>query len=381
MSASAARLRAFAILVPICSTALCLLALEIGLRVAIFSDTFGVAKVQEPRHYADPWLDDDYWKLRFMLMDSRNSSSGVEPGQVKYAMHAQLGWAPKVTEENPRGIVTDRPDEAAELGSPVLFFGDSYVDGPEPMPNKLPQLLDPRVPERRVLNYGVSGYGVDQIYLRFLDTLGQYDHPIVLIGIQDRDLDRSILTFRGGQKPLLNIENGELVVGNLPIRDAATFVAENPIELDSYLLRLILLRVRMLGAEAWVDRMLGYDQRQEFKLRLNRRILEALKERAVASGIRLHVVLFYVQNDMYEVNWREVFLKDTLEELGIQYFDTKTYLLNLVAARGGAVGDYWDDQHGHPNREGNLAFAEGIAAWLEDLEAVPAQLSSSVPAR
>ena len=134
--------------------------------------------------------------------------------------------------------------------------------------------LTPLVPERTVLNYGVSGYGVDQIYLRFLDTFGHYDDPIVLIGIQDRDLDRSILTIRGRQKPQLRIENDELVVGNLPIRDTTIFVEENPIELDSYLLRLVLLRVRMLGAEAWVDRLLGYDQRQELKLRLNRRILE-----------------------------------------------------------------------------------------------------------
>jgi hypothetical protein len=265
--------------------------------------------------------------------------------------------------------VTDQPYEADELGSAVLFFGDSYVDGPEPMPNKLPQLLDPLVHERRVLNYGVSGYGVDQIYLRFLDTFEQYDDPIVLIGIQDRDLDRTILTIRNRQKPLLSIENGELVAGNLPIGDAAKFVEENPVEFNSYLLRLILLRVRMLGAEALVDRMLGYDQRQELKLRLNRRILEALKDRAVASGIRLYVVLFYVESDMYEENWREVFLKDTLNEIGIPYFDTKTYLLDLIAVRGGAVGDYWSDQHGHPNRDGNLAFAQGIAAWLEEIAA------------
>ena len=84
---------------------------------------------------------------------------------------------------------------------------------------------------------------------------------------------------------------------------------------------------------------------------------------------------------MYEVDWREVFLKDTLDELGIQYFDTKTYLLDLLAARGGTVGDYWDDQHGHPNREGNLAFAEGIAAWLEEIETAKGELRSASSTR
>mgnify|MGYP003576692882 CR=1 FL=1 len=343
--------------------------MEIFLRVAIFSQTFGIAKLQQPRHYADAWLDDDFYKLDYILEDSRRVNTQTEPGQVEYAMHARLGWAPKVTEENPLGIVTDQPYEAHELGSPILFFGDSYVDGPEPMPNKLPQLLAPLVPERRVLNYGVSGYGVDQIYLRFLDAFEQHDNPIVLIGIQDRDLDRTILTIRNRQKPLLSIENGELVVGNLPIRDTAEFVEDNPVEINSYLLRFVLIRLRMLGAEALVDRMLGYDQRQELKLQLNRRILEALKERAVASGIQLYVVLFYVENDMYEVDWREVFLKDTLNDLGIQYFDTKTHLLNLLALKGGEVGDYWSDEHGHPNRDGNRVFARGIADWLEEIEA------------
>jgi hypothetical protein len=81
MRASAARLRAFAILVPILAIGLCLLAMEIGLRVAIFSDAFGIAAFQEPRHYADSWLDDDYWKLQFLLADSRSPTKEPEPGK------------------------------------------------------------------------------------------------------------------------------------------------------------------------------------------------------------------------------------------------------------------------------------------------------------
>jgi len=368
MLTSAARTRLFAIFIPIATIALCLGMMEIGLRLAI-SDVFKVSKLRQPRLYTDPWLDDDYYKLTFLWERRHDGKDEPEPGLVRYDVDPLLGWAPKPTKENPLGIVTDMPYNADESGPSILFFGDSMVDGPEPIPNKLPQLLGQLVHGRKVLNYGVNGYGVDQIYLRFLETGKKYHDPIVLVGILDRDLDRTILSFRGGQKPVLSIENGELHVGNLPILDPAEYLRRNPVTIHSYLLRFILLRARPLGGEGLVNRVLGYDQRQELLLRLNRRILEALKEQATSSRMHLYVVLFYAEADMSEKNWREVFLKDSLGELGLPYFDTKTYLLSLIAARGGTIHDYYSPQTGHPNRAGNLAFAQGIAAWLDSMTA------------
>jgi hypothetical protein len=227
-------------------------------------------------------------------------------------------------------------------------------------------LLDPLLKDRRAINYGVSGYGVDQIYLRFLDAYHQFEDPIVLIGITDVDLDRSILSFRNAQKPVLAMENGKLVVRNTPIIDPDEYLRNHPVEIRSYLLRFILIRLRKFGFEASIDKLLGYDKRHELILRLNRRILEGFKEEAVASGIRLYFVLFYAA--MRKEDWRETFLKSTLKELAVPYFDTKTYLLHLLEAEGGSVADYYSVSHGHPNSTANIAIARGLAAWLEEMQ-------------
>ena len=45
-----------------------------------------------------------------------------------------------------------------------------------------------------LLNYGVGGYGVDQIYSRFKNSVDKYNNPFVVMSLMTLDLDRSILT-------------------------------------------------------------------------------------------------------------------------------------------------------------------------------------------
>src|SRR5262245_22399885 len=133
------RLRLFAVFVPLTSLALCLALLEVGLRWGIYSDTFRVDAVRKASYFADAQLDSDFWKLDYLFEDDGKSSSGADetpqppptspPLQVAYGTHPLLGWAPRKSERNPLGIVTDRPYTPASLEPTVLFFGDSYVDG------------------------------------------------------------------------------------------------------------------------------------------------------------------------------------------------------------------------------------------------------------
>jgi lysophospholipase L1-like esterase len=334
--------------------------LEIIFRIALFSDLFGATPLQNARNYADPWLDDDYWKLDFLVRQAKSQKKESPRMEV----HPEYGWIPKTSQANPLGIVTADPESLARPGPALLFFGDSYVDGPEPVENKIPQLLDPMVDSRRVLNLGVSGYGVGQIYLRFMAALQHYDEAVVLIGIQDRDIDRTILTIRNSMKPRLDIVNDELVVRNQPIIDTAIFIENNPVSIRSYVLRFVLIRLRTAFPNSWSERILGYDERHATKLALNRRIFEAFKEEAVTRDIRLFFVLFYVRRDIMSHNWREQYIKETLTELEIPYFDSKEYLLDHLDGDLERVGEFWSDEHGHPNNRGNELFARGIAEFL-----------------
>jgi hypothetical protein len=195
-------------------------------------------------------------------------------------------------------------------------------------------------------------------------ALQHYDEAVVLIGIQDRDIDRTILTIRNSMKPRLDIVNDELVVRNQPIIDTAIFIENNPVSIRSYVLRFVLIRLRTAFPNSWSERILGYDERHATKLALNRRIFEAFKEEAVTRDIRLFFVLFYVRRDIMSHNWREQYIKETLTELEIPYFDSKEYLLDHLDGDLERVGEFWSDEHGHPNNRGNELFARGIAEFL-----------------
>ena len=63
--------------------------------------------------------------------------------------------------------------------------------------------------ENYLLNYGVAGYGVDQIYLLFEQSLELYRRPLVVVSLLRTDLDRTILS---DQKPHFEPHEGKLVL-------------------------------------------------------------------------------------------------------------------------------------------------------------------------
>ena len=130
-----------------------------------------------------------------------------------------------------------RHDAAKNLGSkrPVLIYGDSFAEGFDS------QFIedDKAFPDScGIINYGVSGYGIDQIYLLCRNSVGQYKNPIVVICILDEDLDRSFLSVRDGPKPYFEMDNGgSLKLCGVPVSsDPEDFFLTHPPEIMSYLL-------------------------------------------------------------------------------------------------------------------------------------------------
>lgn len=93
-----------------------------------------------------------------------------------------------------------RHQDAGNIGRrrPVLLFGDSFAAGVGDAESFQNILNHDEAFSRDyyLLNYGVSGYGVDQIYLMLQHTLPLYQRTIVIFSLMTFDLDRSILTFR-----------------------------------------------------------------------------------------------------------------------------------------------------------------------------------------
>jgi hypothetical protein len=161
---------------------------EMGFRTLLFSQVAFMDRFREPSLYADPLTDNDWWKLYHAFNKPTNDTA-------KHS-HPLLGWGSdeKFSKE------TYLHAEAGQVGSrqPVLLYGDSFTHCLTASEDCFHGILnsDPEFSKGHyLLNYGVLGYGVDQIYLLLQNSLPNYHKPVVAVGIYTGDLNRSILSF------------------------------------------------------------------------------------------------------------------------------------------------------------------------------------------
>jgi hypothetical protein len=335
--------------------------LEGVLRLALFSETFAVPALRQPWRYADSGYEDDFWKLAFLFRAG-------EKAQRVGRLDPVLGWAPETGPGNPFGLISDRPYRVEDLRRPVLFYGDSFVAGATPeISARIPQQLGHLMPQRSVLNYGVGGFGVDQIYLRFRESAGQFRDAVALAGILTQDLDRGILAIRTGQKPYFDLEAGRLALRGLPIlASTRAYVEAHPPQIRSYLWRLVTFRLRPLLPEALFDRLFGFDALHEKKLAVNRALIAALRDEAQRLGMPLYAVLFLSREEFAQPTWREGFLRRTFDELGIPCFDTRPAIEAHMRATGETLDTLYFTDNGHPNALGNAVIAKGLRDFLAE---------------
>jgi hypothetical protein len=104
------------------------------------------------------------------------------------------------------------------VNAPVLAVGDSFTIGPGydsavAWPRQLADMI--RSP---VINAGVGGYGVDQMYLYLKVLLERVTPSLVLFAFIPDDLRRAELsTFHSAPKPYFDVENDSLVLRNVPV--------------------------------------------------------------------------------------------------------------------------------------------------------------------
>jgi len=332
---------------------------ELLLRAGIAA---GVERLRQPSLYADPRADDDYWLLQYRWKLKDNMPKG---GYV----HSTLGWAPRKTADNPLGILRPGPYAPDLDGEVILFVGDSFVASPGPVAHRLPQQLDALLPEYTVYNYGVGGYGVDQILLRFQDAHPPFQRPVILFGILTMDLDRCLLRVRSGPKPYFQLEDGELRLHGVPIEPRPeSFFDENRPAIRSFLTALIGRSWRLRGGgRTEVENA----YRREEKEDLNRALLAAAVDEARRYDLPLIFVLFYGKVEMRYEGWREQFLRGEMERLGVPYLDTKAVLQEAADESSRRIGELYRPSGGHLNEEGNRVVAEALAELLRRELSVP----------
>jgi hypothetical protein len=330
---------------------------EVGLRAGI---ALGVKFLRNPDLYADWTADDDFWKLR----QRWGKNVLVESAAL---FDPFIGWTLPKTPTNPLGAVTNKIYIPNYAHPAVLFVGDSFVEGVTPFEDRIPQSLEAQL-KTPVYNLGMSGYGLDQIYLRLQQAAFPFKYPAAIVGMATVDLDRSIMGFRTGPKPYFSVEENRLVLRGVPMpKDPRRWLKKYPPEIGSYAARLLSRQLRLIHGGNPLEVVYLRDE----KKRVNAKILEQLAEESSARRMPLYFVLFYNKPELEYEGWRERFLKDELNLRKIPYLDTKPLLLSQSESHKLPISNYYAAD-GHLSAEGNRVVAAALAERLrQDHSAQP----------
>lgn len=146
-----------------------------------------------------------------LLQNYDESGFKREYFNVRLLPDSLLGWSPSPIYKSKEGLYIYNKDgirckdiltdysEKKKLR--IAIFGDSYAHGDEvrfenTIGKYLQNLLDGQNIETEILNFAVSGYGLDQAFLRWESIKEKFQPDIVILGVQFENIKRHINLLR-----------------------------------------------------------------------------------------------------------------------------------------------------------------------------------------
>ena len=293
---------------------------EIAFRAILFSDIFESKLIDKYyHHFSNFYIDDNTYRLVL-----RVKLKGREKEQIFPEFDPILGWTAKaVTEDNPLGMSMSRKYTLNEFKgrSTLLIFGDSFIHGVTKPEYNIPQLLDNVLDSTLVLNFGVKGYGLDQMYLRLRSVIDLFDNPHIMVGILYPDLDRCIYKVMQSPKPYFEVLGDSLILKGVPIpTNYGQWLERYPITISSYVIAGLNGIIRRALKTRWGVKYLfklhpsESTKRRDEKKAICRKIIENIKKECDRRNASLTFVLFPMDYHMIHEGWYEVFLKEAFKE-------------------------------------------------------------------
>lgn len=152
---------------------------------------------------------------------------GWVTGKVSRAVHdPRLGFVGRPNHTTSDGMSYDSrslrrtpvPEGIALAEPPILVIGDSYAHGDEVADAETwATQLQPLI-RRRVLNGGMSAYGIDQMVLRAEFLVPELKPAAIVMSFIADDVRRTEMKrVWGAEKPYFELVNGALVERNVPV--------------------------------------------------------------------------------------------------------------------------------------------------------------------
>lgn len=325
---------------------------EWAFRYLLFGESEAFSRYRDPSLYASWFSDDDYWKLEHRLRKKYRPPKHPDP---------LLGWVGSFSRKD------YIHENVKEIGNrrPVLLYGDSFAQcvGDVTCFQDILNSDEEFTGQHYFLNYGVGGYGVDQIYLLFKNSIDHFAKPFVIFSLLTVDLDRSILSVRTGQKPYFLLEDGALRLAGVPINpNPEEYFSLNPPDITSYLYRLLAYNTHLpRGLSRFLT---GEEGKTRRKTAINEKIILEAERELKARHIDHVFLIFHPPTSLKGVDWREPFLKRLFEENDISYISSIDLIKKDITKTGLPPEEYFQAGNNHPTSRYNSLVAQAMKKYV-----------------
>ena len=246
---------------------------------------------------------ENYWVLNYLFNKDFNIK---DP-------HPVLGWTGKFDRKTLKHFDQDKLNNKR----PVLLYGDSFamcIDSVKCFEEILNE--DTAFSSGHfLLNFGVGGYGIDQIYLLFKETADRFENPFVIFSFLTTDMDRCMLYARDAQKPYFILTDNGLQLSGIPITlSSKKYFRQQRPKIKSYIWNKFKYSdIFPFERDSLVD-----DEYIEKIKTLNRIILEEAFRKLNERNIDYIVLIFHPEH-RWRKDWRLTFLKMLCNKHNVPY--------------------------------------------------------------
>ena len=276
--------------------------------------------------------------------------------------HPVRGWAlrPNVAENsihtNSKGLrgEAEYAYEKPPTKSRIAVLGDSFTFGDEVSDKETyPYYLGQMLPGSEVLNFGVNGYGHDQMLLYLQEGVLKCHPDIVILGFVPMDMGRNMLAYMHYPKPRFELVGRKLVLKNVPVPLVSAILQQ-----EVYRLKIFDL-VSTLYTKYWMDKK-QYSSR---KTRITEAILDEMVKDIRGCGAKPLFVYIVTPEHVKDIDQGHAM---AMEDFLFRF--CKTRKISCLSTRQAFSNSAQEGVHlkesGHWDAWGNRAIAGKIKEYL-----------------